>query len=93
MTGVPACYVFWGMIAIMILGLLSAWIARLSEGSRGQAVCQGLFMACLVLVGLAAVAVPQIGSGCWLLASATLPVMVLMATYDSGRCADTEPSV
>jgi hypothetical protein len=93
MTGLPATYIVWGMAAVQILGLLSAWIARLSEGSRRQVLCQRLFMACLLLVGLAAVAVPQTGSGCWMVASATLPLMVLMATYDFGRSADSEASL
>jgi hypothetical protein len=93
MTGLPSTYVVWGMAAVQILGLLSALVARLSAGSRRQALCQRLFMACLVLVGLAAVAVPQAGSGCWMVASATLPLMVLMATYDCGRSADSEASL
>ena len=50
-------------------------------------------MACLLAVALAALAVPQIGSGWWMLAGATLPLMVLTATYDFGRSVDTEPSV
>jgi len=81
------------MAAVQVLGLLSAWVARLSEGSRRQVLCQRLFMACLLLVGLAAVALPQTGSGCWMLASATLPVMVLLATYDFGRSPDSEASL
>ena len=69
MTGLPSTYILWGMAAVQILGLLSAWIARLS-GSRRRVLCQRLFMACLLLVGLAAVVVPQAGSGCWMVAGA-----------------------
>ncbi len=82
MSGLSGIYVFWGVVAIQAIGLISAWVARMSSGSRGQVSFQRIFTVCLVLVGATAIVTPSVGSGCWMVSSATLAVMVLAATYD-----------
>ena len=42
---------FWILGGVQIFGFVSAWLARLSEGSGHQAKCQGLFLLGLVLMG------------------------------------------
>jgi len=78
---------FWILIGIQTLGLMSAWAARVSEGSSGQTASHLLFFACLALVGTATVVALAIGPGCWLTSATTLSLMVLMVTCDfSGTC-------
>ncbi|MGD0899105.1 MAG: hypothetical protein ABR915_14800 [Thermoguttaceae bacterium] len=93
MTGLFGIYIVWGIGAVQVLGLLSACVARLAEGSRGQAWFQRLFFVCLLLVGLAATVASGVGPGCWMLSNATLAVMVLMATFDPCRSGKARASV
>ena len=76
---------FWMLAAIQVLGLASAWFARLSEGSAGQTTCQWLFFCCLTLVGIATITALQLGPGSWLTSGSTLSLMVLAATCDFSR--------
>ncbi len=73
----------WIVVVIHVVGLFSAWFARLSEGSHRQTQCQWLFLACLALVGVATLVASSLGAGIWLLSGATLSLMVLAAVYDS----------
>lgn len=70
------------LLAAQLLGLASAALARLSEGSRYQASGQRLFFASLGLVGLTIVAALLLGPGYWLTSGATFSLMVLTATCD-----------
>jgi hypothetical protein len=72
----------WTLTLIQGLGLISAWLARLSEGSRGQACCQCLFFVCLALVGITAMATITLGPRYWLTPGATLGVMIVGAIWD-----------
>jgi hypothetical protein len=85
MAGLFGGHVVYWLVAIQVLGLLSAWVARLTEGSRRQIWFQRLFFVCLLLVGLAAAGTSGVGPGCWLFSNATLAVMVLTATFDPCR--------
>jgi len=85
MTSTGAIIAFCALGGLQLLGLLSAWCARLSEGSRCQTSFQRLFLACLFLVGGMTIASILIGSGCWLLLGITLSLMVLTATCDFTR--------
>lgn len=80
----------WTLTLIEVAGLLSVWLARLSEGSRGQASCHWLFFGCLILVGLAAMASVTLGPRYWLTSGATLGVMIVGAIWDFRAHAHTE---
>jgi hypothetical protein len=72
----------WTLGFVQIAGLVSAWLARVSEGSRGQASCHRLFFACLGVIGLASLASVALGPRYLLVCSLTLSVMVLVAVWD-----------
>ncbi len=75
----------WAFVVAQILGLVSAWCARLSEGSTRQTPCQWLFFGCLILVGIATIFALRLGSGPWLTSGSTLSLMVLTVTCDFNR--------
>ena len=80
----------WILVSIQIVGLASAWLARLSEGSRGQSSCQWLFFGCLALMGLTTMISLAVGPKYWLVSGATLSVMVLGAVWDFRPAARAE---
>jgi hypothetical protein len=82
MNGFDSSTVLWLLIAAQLLGISSAWLARLSEGSCYQAVSQCLFFGVLPLMGAATVAAMTVGPGCWMTCSVTLAIMVLTVTCD-----------
>jgi len=71
--------------AIQLLGLLSAWIVRLSLGSRRQTPCQHVFLAFLGLVAAATMVSVSTGVGSWLTCGTSFSLMVLTATCDFSR--------
>ncbi len=75
----------WLFGAVEVVGLISAWVARLSAGSRCQTSCQCLFLGCMALVGGVAVVSPGLGPSCWLVSSITLSLMILTVTCDFRR--------
>ena len=75
---------FWCLAAVHVLGLLSACLTRLSEGSLGQARFQRVFVCCLALTGLATMASLALGPNTCVVSGATMAVMVLTATWDIG---------
>ncbi len=79
------------LLAVQLLGLFSAWIARLSEGSSRQAISQRFFLGFLVLVGAATLVAFGLGPGYWLSSGAVLSVMVLAATCDFERSHQSLP--
>jgi hypothetical protein len=74
--------VLWAFGAVQALGLAAAWLARVSEGSVLQTWCQRLFLISLLLTGSATVVAPGFGGGYWLISSATLGLMVVIAVCD-----------
>lgn len=81
---------FWGLVAIEVLGLFSAVVVQLSEGSRRHGFCQAVFFACLLLTGAMTIVSLAYGEGLWVGSGTTLAVMVLTATMDVGREAERE---
>ena len=69
MNGFDCPLAMWLLVAAQFLGVLSACVARLSEGSRRQAISQSMFLGVLPLVGAATVVAFAIGPGCWLACS------------------------
>ncbi len=74
--------IIWSLGIVQIAGLISAWLARLSEGSRSQRPCQWLFLTCLGLMGVMTMFSIALGLRYWLACGTTLSVMVLGAIWD-----------
>jgi len=72
----------WLLVGTQLIGLASAWTARVSEGSPLQACCQWVFLGSLALVGLATMLSLQLRIGSWLVSGTTLALMVLAATCE-----------
>ena len=86
MSALQSHAAFWILTLVEVLGLASAWFARLSEGSPRQALCQRLFFGCLVLVGVAMIPALKLGPGFWFSSGTTLSLMILAVTYDANSC-------
>jgi hypothetical protein len=76
---------FTSILAVQLIGLTSAAMARASIGSRHQVKFQWLFMFCLGLVGAGTVISLGIAPGLWILSGAGLAIMVLAVTCEFGR--------
>jgi hypothetical protein len=74
----------WTAAAIQVVGLVSAWMARVSERTRQEAFFQRLFFVCLIVVGLTTIAAVWLRLACWLVSAVTFALMVLAATCDFG---------
>jgi hypothetical protein len=82
MYGFDSSATLWLLIGVQLLGVSSAWTARLSEGSPWQTVSQYVFFATLPLMGIVTSIAFGIGPGCWLACCTTLATMVLTVTCD-----------
>jgi hypothetical protein len=89
MNGFDSPATLWLLVAAQILGVLTAFAARFSEGSPHQAISQGMFFAVLLLMGAATLVALAVGPGCWLGCAATLAVMILTVTCDFRRCRES----
>lgn len=78
----PSSFALATLLTVQIVGLMSAWLARLAEGSAQQTICQCLFLVCLAVVGVTTVTSYAAQQGGWFLCGTTLSVMVLVATWD-----------
>lgn len=67
---------------VQVIGLVSAGLARICEGSKAQTSCQYLFLFCLALVGAAAFGSFSLEPGAWVHCGITLSLMVLAAVWD-----------
>ena len=72
------------LAVVLLLGLLSALLARLSHGSRRQVACQRAFLGCMVLVGVSTIVSLVVATGWWLPSGTTFSLMVLTAIWDFG---------
>jgi hypothetical protein len=72
----------WALAIVQIVGLVSAPLARLSEGSRGQVPCHWLFLGCLAAIGLATMLAVHLGPRSLLFCCLTMSIMVLVAVWD-----------
>ena len=78
------------LYGIQILGVATAVLARLSERSALQSWCHGLFLASLILMGIATVASLTLGPAMTLASGATLAVMTVAAVWELRPAADFE---
>ena len=74
--------VMTAVVAAQVLGLVSAWLTRISQGCRCEAACQWLFCVCLSMVGLATMVAFAVGPYWWLATATVFAIMVLAATCD-----------
>jgi hypothetical protein len=72
------------LVVIQIIGLASAWMTRLGEGSVTQRFYQAFFVGWLSLVGLATFGALMLGPESCMICGTTLAVMALTATWDFG---------
>ena len=72
----------WMLTALQVLGLSSAWIARVSEGSSLQTACQAGFLFLLCLMGAATAASLALGPGTCLSCGLTVSLMAVAAICD-----------
>jgi hypothetical protein len=70
------------LVAAQCCGILTAVLARLSEGSFIAAAFQWVFFVALALVGAATAVAITIGPGIWVACATSFAVMVLLATCD-----------
>jgi hypothetical protein len=82
MNGFDSPTALWLLIGAQFLGVASAWLARLCEGSPRQAASQRMFFGVLPLMGAATMVAFAVGPGYWLACSTTLAFMVLTVTCD-----------
>ena len=82
MAYLDVSFLTWSMGLLQVAGLVSAWLARFSEGSPRQTYCQWFFMACLGLVGFSIMLSMAFGTRYWLASGTTLSVMILAAIWD-----------
>jgi hypothetical protein len=75
---------FWGVLALQIIGVASVVFARLPRQCPIQACCRTLFVGCLVFVGMATMAAISVQSGCWAWCGITFSIMAVGATFDRG---------
>ena len=79
------------LAAVQILGMASAWLARLSEGSAHQCRCQRLFFFSLVIVGAATMAALRFSPICWLVSAVTFTLMIMVVVCDFSRSRRADP--
>ena len=70
---------------VQVCGILSAALARITEGRRWQSLCQRLFLALLVIVAFTTILNVWNAPQQWMMSATTLAVMVVTATCDFSR--------
>jgi len=90
MSSISEHCVFWLVVAIQLLGVVSVAAARLTERSCIRAMCQHTFFVCLLAVGLATMFAIHLQSPNWLPCAATLGLMSVGATLDCGSYRDVQ---
>jgi hypothetical protein len=73
---------FWLMACIPVIGLFSLALTRVGENTTACLACRCIFVACLLLVGMATMLSVVSGLGQWAVGGATLSVMVVGSTLD-----------
>ncbi|MFV1966144.1 MAG: hypothetical protein ACC628_12035 [Pirellulaceae bacterium] len=77
--------VFAVAVFVQLIGFLSVALARVSERSAAQALCQTFFIGCLLAVGGIGMLAVHTGIGCWFICATTLPLMAVGVTSDPNR--------
>ncbi|HEY2762281.1 MAG TPA: hypothetical protein VGI75_16090 [Pirellulales bacterium] len=85
MQDINSSAAIWLFALVQLSGWTSGLLARFGSKSRHRAACHALFMLVLVVVGMFTSLAFFLGSACWLLSSATLACMILLAICDFDR--------
>ena len=75
----------WIFGVVQLLGVVSAWLARLSEGSSHQSRFQWLFFLSLVVIGATTTGCLLFSPRHWLAPAFTLAIMILVVVCDFSR--------
>jgi hypothetical protein len=81
----------WTIFTVQLLGMASAWVARLSVGSTRQVGCQRLFFVSLVAVGVATMASLCSPPLYWVVSAVTFTLTIMVVICDFGRSERTDP--
>lgn len=78
------------LATVQVLGMATAWLARLSQGSAHQRRCQRLFFISLIAVGGATMMSLRLNPVCWLISAVifTLTIMIVVCDFSRGRRTD-----
>jgi len=74
----------WITVLLMICGVVSAVLARISHGTRLENVAVGFFFLLMLLMGIATFVALLAGPGHGLIVGSVLAVMAVMAVFDCG---------
>ena len=74
----------WCLATVQLMALVSACVARMTEGSLREARYQWLCLGCLALAGLATMASLIVGPATCVFSGVVLAVTILTATWDLG---------
>ncbi len=72
-------------IVLHVLGLGTAWAARMQAGGRRELLAHVSFFACLVLIAFATIVGHVACLAIWPLSAVTLVMMIVTATADFGH--------
>ncbi len=75
----------WAILLAQSLGIISACMARLSQGCSCQRLFQAFFLICLTMVAASGVVSFAFEPECWLTSGALLAVMLVAATFPLGH--------
>jgi hypothetical protein len=78
------------LATVQLLGMASAWLARLSEGTAHQARFQRFFFVSLVVVGGATMVSLRLPPVYWLISAVTFTLMIMVVVCDFSRSGQTE---
>ncbi len=81
----------WILATIQILGMASAWLARLSQGSANQDRWQRLFFFSLLAVGGATMLSLRLPPACWCVSAVLFTLTILVVVCDFRRPEEVDP--
>jgi cadmium resistance protein CadD (predicted permease) len=76
--------VFWAAAIVQMLGLASVLFARLPRRTKSHEYARGIYLGCLVVLGLATMVAIGSGSGYWAWCGTTFSLMAVGGTFDQG---------
>jgi hypothetical protein len=75
---------FWSMLVLQVVGLASMFLARMPHPTLVHNCCRQVFIACLIVVGLATIYAMGSQTSAWAWCGTTFSVMAVGGTMDLG---------